>query len=87
MYLEDLVAAELAVRGLRGVVRIRPNKSLAERLELGERATFIVDYDGVGTARVAVPEYEISSGTAGAPVAVALADLIERDCSKRRVAA
>ena len=87
VYLKDLVAAKLAERGLPGSVRIRPNKPLAARLELGERATFIVEYDGVGTARLDVPDHEISCGTVGASVAVALAERIERARSHEREAA
>ena len=78
VYLKDLVAATLAERGLPGSVLIRPNKPLAARLDLGERATFTVEYNGVGTARLDVPEHEISCGTVGASVAVSLANLIER---------
>jgi hypothetical protein len=87
VYLEDLVAKTLAERGLPGSVHIRPNKPLAARLESGERATFIVEYDGVGTARLDVPEHEISCGTVGASVRVTLADLIERARSREREAA
>jgi hypothetical protein len=87
IYLEDVVAAKLAERGLPGSVRIRPNKPLAARLESGERATFVVEYDGLGTARLDVPEHEISCGTVGAPVAAALADTIERVRSREREAA
>jgi len=87
LYLKDLLAAELAKRGLPGSVHIRPNKPLAARLESGERATFIVEYDGIGTARVAVPEHEVSCGTVGASVVVALADLVQRERSARREAA
>lgn len=87
IYLKDLVAAKLAERGLAGSVQIRPNKPLAARLESGERATFIVEYDGVGTARLDVPEHEISCGTAGASVAVVLAAMIERARSREREAA
>jgi hypothetical protein len=87
IYVKDFVAAELADRGLPGSVHIHPNKPLAARLESGERATFIVEYDGVGTARVAVPEHEISCGTVGASVVGALADLIQRERSGRREAA
>lgn len=87
VYLKDLVAAKLAERGLPGSVHIRPNKPLAARLESGERATFIVEYNGHGTARLDVPEHEISCGTVGASVAVALADMIERARSRQREAA
>ena len=41
VYLKDLVAAKLAERGQPGSVHIRPNKPLAARLELGERATLM----------------------------------------------
>lgn len=87
IYLKDLVAKTLAERGLPGSVQIRPNKPLAARLESGERAKFIVEYDGVGSARLEVSEHEVSCGTVGAPVAVALAELIERARSRERAAA
>lgn len=87
VYLKDLVAAKLSERGLPGSVHIRPNKPLAARLQSGERATFIVDYNGVGTARLDVPEHEISCGTVGASAAVTLADMIERERSHEREAA
>ena len=86
-YLQDLVAAHLAERGLPGTVQIRPTKPLAARLESGERAMFAIDYDGAGTAHVLVDEYQIACGTVGAPVAVALADLVARDLQSRRAAA
>lgn len=76
MYLKDLVAQRLADRGLPGTVDIYPSRPLAIRLETGERTQFVVEYRGDGEARVVVDEYEISSGTIGAPVAHALADRI-----------
>jgi hypothetical protein len=84
VYLKDLVAAKLAERSLPGSVHIRPNKPLTARLGLGERATFIVEYNGVGAARLQVPEHEISCGTVGGSVEAALADMIERARSRDR---
>lgn len=78
-YLKDLVAKCLCERGLPGTVQIRPHKPLAARVESGERASFIVEYEGAGTARVVVDEYQIACGTAGSSVVTALADLIERE--------
>lgn len=76
MYLKDLVAQTLADRGLPGTVDIRPHVSLARRLETGERARFVVDYRGEGSASVMLDEHEITSGTVGAPIARYIADRI-----------
>lgn len=76
MYLKDLVAQTLAERGLPGTVDIRPHVPLARRLETGERARFVVDYHGDGTASVLLDEHEITSGTVGAPIARYIADRI-----------
>lgn len=85
-YLKDLVGETLAARGLPGSVEIRPDKPLAARIESGERAHFVVEYHGVGDAHLIVDEWQISSGTRGARVADALADMIER-AIERRIAA
>lgn len=87
IYLADLVENCLAERGMPGTVRIRPHEPLAARLESGERARFLIDYDGVGTARLRVDEYEIAGGTVGASVVTALADMIERERRLDRQAA
>jgi hypothetical protein len=81
--LKKLVADVLASRGLPGTVEIYPNKPLALRQELGERVKFIVDYHGVGDARIVVDEWEISCGTVGARVEDALADQLERAMERR----
>lgn len=78
VYLKDVVARFLADRGLPGSVAIYPGVPLAKRLETGERAQFVVEYRGSGSAHLLVDEYEIACGTQGAPVARALADKIER---------
>lgn len=87
VYLKDLVARVLAERGLPGRVEIHPHRPFADRLESGERARFIVEYHGDGITRLVLDEYEVSSGTVGAPVAVAIADAIERARRAGRVAA
>jgi hypothetical protein len=76
VYLKDLVAQTLADRGLPGTVDIRPHRPLAKRQETGERARFIVEYRGHGTASLVLDEYEISSGTVHAPIARHVADRI-----------
>jgi hypothetical protein len=86
-YLKDVVARRLAERGLPGRVEVRPHRPLAERLELGERARFIVEYDGVESARLVLDEWQISGGTRGAPISAALAEMIEREVGRNRVAA
>lgn len=85
-YLKDIVAARLAERGLPGVVEIRPRIPLRRRLETGERAQFIVEYVGDGTAEIAVDEWEITCGTVRASVADALAGKIENS-RQRQLAA
>jgi hypothetical protein len=86
-YLKDLVAKHLADRGMPGSVAIRPHKPLGARMESGERAKFVVDYDGVGSARVIVDEYEIACGTVGASVVTSVANQIEKArCLERQVA-
>ena len=85
--LRELVEEHLAARNLPGAVTIRPHKPLAARLESGERARFIVTYDGVGTAQITVDDSEISCGTIGAPIAKAIADKIERARHARLAAA
>lgn len=84
--LKKLVADALASRGLPGTVEIYPNKPLALRQELGERVKFVVDYHGVGDARIVVDDWEISCGTVGARVEDALADKLEH-AMERRLAA
>ena len=86
-YLKDLVAARLAERGIPGTVEILPHVPLARRLETGERARFIVQYDGDGTAELALDDWEISGGTAGASVADALADKIAKARQQQPLAA
>ena len=76
-YLKELVELCLADRGLPGTVDIRPYHPHTARLETGDRARFLVDYHGKGTVHLLVDEAQISSGTVGARVEVALADLIE----------
>lgn len=75
-YLEDLVAERLAALGHPGTVRIRPRVPLALRLEAGERARFVVDYHGAGSAHFVLDDWDLIKGTRGAPVAHALADKI-----------
>jgi hypothetical protein len=87
VYLSDRVAKCLADRGLPGSVQIRPHKPLAARLESGERASFVVDYEGVGTAHLIVDEYQIACGTVGASVVTSLADMIEKQRRLGREAA
>jgi hypothetical protein len=86
-YLADLVAEQLAKRGMPGTVRIHPHKPLAQRVQSGERAMFVVEYEGAGMANLTVDEYQISSGTVGASVVTALANLIERHRERERTAA
>ena len=82
VYLRELVERCLSERGLPGTVAIYPSVPLAKRLETGQRAHFVVEYQGHGSSRFLVDEYEISCGTVGAPVARTLADRIEK---QRRV--
>lgn len=87
MYLQGLVERELATRGIPGTVRIRPQVPLARRLESGERARFLVAYEGSQAVTVTVDEYEISAGTVGAPIAVALVNKIEKELRRNQPAA
>jgi hypothetical protein len=87
MYLKDLVAQTLADRGLPGTVDIRPHLPLAKRLETGQRAQFVVEYRGDGTASLVLDEHEISGGTVGAPIARAIADRIVAARRQENIAA
>jgi hypothetical protein len=69
----------LSERGLPGTVAIYPRVPLAKRLEAGVRAQFVVEYHGHGDALFTVDEYEISSGTVGAPIERTLANRIEKE--------
>lgn len=67
MYLNDLVAECLAKRGLPGTVSIRRRG-----------AQFTLEFQGTDgtTAAFPVDQYELTSGTVGAPIAESLAKLV-----------